>query len=350
MRIIKIVFTLCVLCSSAVFAQGPPPAQVVVTKIIQQEVSENRSFLGLLYYDRISHVSSEVSGLVEKVEVRESDLVKKGDPLVSLDTEMLDKGIALQRSRMDRIDLQIRHEEKNFKRLEKLFAKDGVSEKDYEDALYEYQDALKEKQTEETELEKLQIQKRKSVIEAPFDGVILEKSIDIGDWVQQGKQLVRIACTEELFVRVPVSETILRFVTVGQKVAVTINAYNKELLGTIDDVDTTADAKTKNVFLKVRIPAMTKVAENMSATVFVPTSERKLLSIIPRDALIKFQGKDFVYTVKDGKAALLPVNIVTYLDGKIGADNTYFTPGMPIVTEGNERLQPDQPVVIAEKK
>jgi multidrug efflux pump subunit AcrA (membrane-fusion protein) len=71
------------------------------------------------------------------------------------------------------------------------------------------------------------------------------------------------------------------------------------------------------------------------------------LSLIPRDALVKFQGKDFVYTVKEGKAAILPVNIVTYLGTTIGADNPHFATGMPIVTEGNERLRPDQPVVVA---
>ena len=95
---------------------------------------------------------------------------------------------------------------------------------------------------------------------------------------------------------------------------------------------------------------MEKVAENMSATVFIPTSPKRLLSIIPRDALIKFKGQDFVYTVKDDKAVILPVNIVTYLGDTVGADNPYFAAGMPVVIEGNERLQPDQPVVIAGEK
>ena len=59
-----------------------------------------------------------------------------------------------------------------------------------------------------------------------------------------------------------------------------------------------------------------------------------------------FQGKDFVYTVKEGKASILSVNIVTFLGNKVGADNPYFVPGMPVVIEGNERLRPDQPVTV----
>ena len=72
--------------------------------------------------------------------------------------------------------------------------------------------------------------------------------------------------------------------------------------------------------------------------------------MIKRDALIKFQGKDFVYTVKDGKAAILPVNIVVYAGEFLGVDNPYIVAGMPVVVDGNDRLKPDQPVEIIEKK
>ena len=68
--------------------------------------------------------------------------------------------------------------------------------------------------------------------------------------------------------------------------------------------------------------------------------------MIPRDALIRFQGNDFVYTIKEDKAVMLPVNIVTYLGDRIGADNGHFTEGLPIIVDGNERLRAGQSVVI----
>jgi len=346
-RVFQILLLLWLFCGATVLAQEPPPAKVGVTAISQREVAENKAFLGILYYDRTSNVSSEVAGLVENISVREGDRVRKSSPLVRLNTDLLDKKIAISRTRIEQIELRIRHAEKNYQRLDTLYAEQGVSEKDFDDAYFTYQEYGKDKQTAEKELEELLLQKEKSVIKAPYDGVILEKNVDAGDWVQQGKQLVRIGSTDDLFVRVPVAETVLRFITVKTKVPVEINAFNQEVEGTIEDFDPTADAKTKNVFLKVRIPAITKVAENMSATAYIPTSAKRQLSIIPRDALIKFEGQDFVYTVKDNKAAILPVNIVTYLGKTIGADNPYFVSGMAVVVEGNERLRPDQPVVVA---
>ena len=106
----------------------------------------------------------------------------------------------------------------------------------------------------------------------------------------------------------------------------------------------------KNVFLKINIPELPLVAQNMSAVVSVSASEKRKLSVMKRAALVKFQGNDFVYTVKEGKAAILPVNIVTFQDDLVGVDNPYIVPGMDVVIEGNERLRPDQPVVIAGEK
>ena len=70
-------------------------------------------------------------------------------------------------------------------------------------------------------------------------------------------------------------------------------------------------------------------------------------SILKRAALVKFQGSDFVYTVKEGKAAIMPVSVVSYLGDRVAVSDPYIVPGMSVVVEGNERLRPDQPVVIA---
>lgn len=346
MRYLQALLFFVFLTGSLVYAQEQPPARVGISKIIFQEVAQNRSFIGTLYYERISHVSSEVSGLVTKIDVRAGERVDKSTTLIYLDTEMLEKEILILQNQIEQAELHINHAQKNYQRMDSLYKKNGVSERDYDDAQFVYQEALLKKLSAETILEKLLIQKRKSVINAPFDGIILEKNVDSGDWVQQGKPLINIGSVNDLFIKVPVAETLLRFVSIGQSVPVIINAYNKEMTGTIENLSPIADAKTKNVFLKIRIPMLTKVVQNMSATVFISTGNGQKMAMIPRDALIRFQGKDVVYTIKKKKAVILPVNVVTYLGDQIGADNKHFVEGMPVVVDGNERLRPGQSVII----
>ncbi len=115
-------------------------------KVVSEEVSTTQSVTGILYYERVSEISTEVAGLVEEVGVSQGDQVKKGEPLVRLNTEILEREIALTKTRIEQIDLRINNTEKDFKRLERLYKSSGVSEKDYDDALYAYQDAGKEKQ------------------------------------------------------------------------------------------------------------------------------------------------------------------------------------------------------------
>ena len=344
----KVLLIICILAfCSVVYADGPPPAKVVVGQVVSEEVSTTQSVTGILYYERISEISTEVAGLVEEVNVSQGDQVKKGDPLVRLNTEILEMENALTKTRIEQIELRINNTQKNYKRLDRLYKSSGVSEKDFDDALYAYQDAGKEKQASKDTLAKLMIQQRRSIIKAPFDGVVLNKNVDSGAWVQQGILLVSIGSSSDLFVRAPIAEDLLQFIVLGEPVQVILNAYNREVSGTVIGIDPVADLKTKNVFLKIKIPPMDLVAQNMSANVFIPSSIKRQLSVISRAAVIKFQGKDFVYTVKEGKASILPVNIVAYLGQKVAVDNPYIVPGLPVVVEGNERLRPDQPVVVA---
>ncbi len=347
MRFLYLVLISMIVNASTVFAQGPPPAKVVLDEVIQQEIADNQSVIGVLYYERVSEVSTEVAGLVENIEVSQGDRVQKGDPLVHLSTEILDREIALTRIRLEQVELRISNSKKNFNRLEKLYKESGISEKDYDDSLYSYQDAQKEKQVSEQQLQKLLIQKKRSVITAPFAGIILTKDVDSGAWVQQGKKLVSIGSTSDLIVRAPIAENLLQYVTPGETVPVIINGFGKEIKGVIKDIDPIADPKTKNVFLKIKIEPQPLIAQNMSATVFVPSGPKRKLSVIKRAALIKFQGKDFVYTVKDGKAVILPVNVVSYMGELIGIDHPAIQAGMAVVVEGNERLRPDQAVIVA---
>ncbi len=346
MRIFQILLVLVLINGAMVYAWEQPPANVVVSKIVFQKQAQNRSFIGTLFYDRISHVSSEVSGLVKNISVRVGDRVKKGKVLVTLDIEMLEKEISFHRNQIKQAALRIMHSKKNYQRMNSLYKTGGIREKDYDDAGFVYKEALLKKLSAQTILDKLMIQKGKSVITSPFEGIVLEKNVDSGDWVQQGKQIASIGSVNDLFIKVPVAETLLKFISSGDKVPVIINAYNRELIGTIDNLSPIADAKTKNVVIKVRIPMLTRVAQNMSANVFISTGSKQNLAVIPRDALFKFQGKDFVYTVKEKKAVQLPVNIVAYLGNSIGADDEHFTEGMPVIVEGNERLRPDQSIVI----
>ncbi len=141
------------------YAQEQPPASVVITKVNSEKVSQTQSVIGIVYYDRISEVSTEVTGLVQTVLAQKGSHVRQGDALVRLDTEMLDNEIALKKTHIAQNDLLLKNTGKNFKRLETLYKESGVSEKDYDDALFTFQNARLEKQARQEELANLLIKR-----------------------------------------------------------------------------------------------------------------------------------------------------------------------------------------------
>lgn len=61
---------------------------------------------------------------------------------------------------------------------------------------------------------------------------------------------------------------------------------------------------------------------------------------------MQIKGKDFVYSVKENKAKMLPLNIVARTKGFVAVDKPPVTTGMMVVIDGNDRLRPDQAVTI----
>ena len=349
MKILGALLCSLIFLSSAKAEDGPPrmpPAKIVVAAIEERIVAENTPIIGVLYFDRVSGLSTEVAGMVKSVHFREGDRIKRGAVLLNLSTDFIDKEIELAEMRIDEISVRIERTDKDLERYGTLVRQKAIREKDHEDVGFERRELITQRDALRKQLEITRLKKAKSIIRAPFDGIVLAKGMDVGDWIDPGKEFCRIGSTEDVFVKVPIAEELLPYSGKGDIVNVTINAFDKRVRGKIAGILPVADPRTKNVMLKIRLPQMEIVVENMSATVYVPVSKRKRLKLVPRDALVNFQGKDIIYTVKEGKAAVLPIHIVAFVDEFAVLDNKEIPKGMTVVVDGNDRLRPGQPVQI----
>jgi RND family efflux transporter MFP subunit len=331
------------------WAQGPPPARVAVLEVFEKEVAPTTLLVGVVDFDQSAGISSEISGLIVNHRMVEGQVVRKGDLLVQLSTEFLEKDIGVVDQQIAQLGIRIEKTRKNLKRFETLFKEDATSEKDYDDLAF----TLRELQAERASLQVTRAKKRlelaKSHIKAPFDGLVVERFKDIGEWIAPSDPVCQLAAVEHTMIKVPVSEALIRYVKPGQEVAVTIKALGRDFKGRIRAIVPKVDPKSKTFELKVSVSYARGLLQNMSATVNVPSGHKKNLMMIKRDALVRHQGKQFIYSVKEGKASILPVQVAA-VDGEyLGVEAPYITAGMPVVVDGNERLQPGQAVQIVDK-
>lgn len=326
--------------------EGPPPAKVIMGAVQIRLVSDNTPIVGTLYFEKVSKVSTEVSGLVQAIPFHAGDRVKKGDLLVRLNTDFLEKDIDLALTRIEQVDIQIEKASKDLQRYEALYRENAATEKVYDDLRFSRRNLRKERKALDHTLEINRLKKAKSAIYAPFDGIVLEKCAEVGDWVAPGALFCRLGALDALCVKVPVAEELMMYSKPGEQIQVTLPAFRKSINGTVSGYLPEADLKTKNVMVKIRLPRIPGVVENLSATVQVPTGPPRKLALVPRRALVNLKGGDFVYTVKEGKAVPLPVRISAFVGEFAGIEGPAVTAGMSVIVDGGERLRPEQPVQI----
>lgn len=341
------VFTLLALPALS-YAEGPdqPPARVVISQIEQKAIAKTLDVVGTLQFDRISALSPEVSGLVEAVLVTEGDHVEQGAPLFRLNLDFVENEIRTVRKRIAQVGTRLAQAKKDLTRYETLFNQQAASEQEYDKMRLSMEDLALQKATLEENLKLALLKKEKSVIRAPFAGVVLEKNANEGNWVGPGSRLCLLGSMEDLYVKVPMPESLLIFAKQGEEVGVRINALGLATRGSITGYIPVADPTTKNVFVKVKLPIMETAVLNMSATASMPAAIKQTMTLVPRDALVTFQGQTMVYTIKDGAATPLPVTVLAYVRGAAGIAEGPVVPGMDVVIDGNDRLRPGQPVTV----
>lgn len=341
-----IVFIFLLLVPLSALAAGPPPANVVVTKVLEKEIAKTVRIMGVVDFDEKSRLAPEISGLVVSQDMNEGQIAKKGTILLRLSPDFIRKDIQIIQQQIKQAEIKISNATRNLKRLEGLYRQKVTSEKDYDDLSDTFKELVVQKRTLVRTLEKKELELEKTVIRAPFDALILERYKTEGEWVSRDTPICLLGSVKDTIVKAAISENLVGFIRPGQKISLVITALNKPFTADLTAIVPVADPRSKTFQIKIAIPYFKEILQNMSAAVNVPASPRMKLKMIKRDALVRFKGKDFAYTVKDGMAKILPIKIAA-VDGEyVGVAAPYIVAGMPVVIDGNERLRPDQPVKI----
>ena len=160
-----------------------------------------------------------------------------------------------------------------------------------------------------------------TLIRAPFDGVILSKSANVGDMVTPFSRatdskgaVVTMADMDTLEVEADVSESSLSKVRVGQPAEIVLDALpDARFLGHISRMVPTVDRAKATVMTKVRFDRIDpRVLPEMSAKVSflsqdVTPEQQKPLTAVAADAIVARDGSSAVFVVRDGVATAVPV-------------------------------------------
>ncbi|MEM7209629.1 MAG: efflux RND transporter periplasmic adaptor subunit [Pseudomonadota bacterium] len=335
---------------SAYGADDQPPARVGTQTVVEQLQVQTDSFSGVVHFARVADVSVEVSGVVLEVPFQSGDRVQKGDLLVRIDTDFAQQDIAITRGQMAQVQAQLEREQSVLKRREALMANDAVSRDAFDEAFYSVQALERELETLAEQVKRKELEISKSEIRAPFEGLILDTFVQNGEAVAPLTPIASVAAISHIEARVSLAQEQLRYQQSGAKIAVKVESLNQDIEGSFFGFAPTVDLRSKNAVAKIAIPYRDGLLQNMAVSVQLPMSETQKMRVFSRDAVVNFQGGNFVYAVKDDTAQLLPITIAARVGENVGVTDESVFAGMQVVIDGNDRLQPGQNVeVIAEQ-
>ena len=336
----------------AKFAQMPPtPVTTVMVK--NQTWQPVLSAVGSLRAVNGVTVSTDLAGIVSKINFESGTQVKKGALLVALDTQQEE---AQMRSAEAKLDLS----KTELDRKRDLVKNKAISQSDWDNA----ESLVRQMQASVDEMKAMIARKQ---IVAPFDGVLGIRQANLGQYLNTGAAIVPLQSLDPIYVEFNLPQQHLNQVAVGKKLRIIAKGLgDAEFPGEITAVNALIDESTRNITIQgtIKNPEH-KLRPGMFVTVEVLLPENKAVLAIPSSSISYAPYGDSVYVVTekkddDGKVVNgpdgKPVREVVQQTVKLGttrgdqvAVDCGLKEGDEVVTSGTFKLRPHMPVSIDNK-
>ena len=238
-------------------------------------------------------VGTQVSGEVNKVYVDYNSQVKAGQLIAELDKTNLKVSVSEAQISYEKALNELNYIKKNYERQKSLYADKLISEADFDEISYKYNNAKSSLTQSKASLDKAKTNLGYADIYSPVDGVVLSKSIEEGQTVAASfntPTLFTIAQDlTKMQVEADIDEADIGQIKVGQRVTFTVDAFqndvfNGKVVQVRLDPKVTSNVVTYTVIIEADNPDL-KLMPGLTATVSIYTLEISNVLTIPESAL-----------------------------------------------------------------
>jgi len=290
-------------------------------------------------------ILSKVPGRVAEVLVKDGDAVRKGDPLILLDTRDYGRVVARERALLATAKAKVAYARRNVARKQEL-AKEGLlSALDMDFALRELELMDLDVLTARVTLTQAEDRLRDARIVAPASGTAIRRKIEPGEMVVPGvestfekRALLMIADLSRLVIKVELNQIDVSKVRHGQRVTATFDGLPDERFAAhvTEIAPASTKAKELDVFpIKAELEkADPRIKPGMTADVRIHIEERPNAVTVPLESVRREAGKVFVKRIieQEKKRHTERVEVV------LGTQNDRFAEVLSGISEGEEVL------------
>jgi membrane fusion protein, multidrug efflux system len=279
-----------------------PPVQASTVVVGEAAVPRFLTLTGTLNAFEDSDVAAGAAGKVLSVHVERGSLVKKGDVLVRLDSRAASAQAAEARAQLELARTQKELAEGDCERNQKLFEGGSVSTADHQRAQAQCRNAAAQAAAAEARVQLVETNLSDTTLRAPFDGMVAERVVAVGEYVRQDSRVVTMLATDPLRLEFTVPEASAAGVQKDQEVEFTLTADPNTVLRTkVTYVGPALRRGTRDLVVEALVPNPGhKLLPGQFATAKLRLGELSL-PVVPREAVRAEAGEARVFVVSDGR-------------------------------------------------
>ena len=333
-----LISTLVWLAAPNAWASGPgekPTAvPVVAAEVHVQPLSERVEALGTLQADESVAITSQVTETISVVHFDDGQRVRAGDPLVEMTS-------AEEHALLEEARVRTREAERQYERVKSLVAQRSASESLLDER-------KRDLDTARALLTAIESRVADRFIKAPFDGVLGLRNVSPGALVEPGDLITTLDDDRLMKLDFSVPSVHLASLQPGLGIEATSSAFGARVFkGVVRGIDSRIDPVTRSVRVRAILP-------NPDFTLKPGLLMRVVLLLDPREALtvpeaaILHRGQEhFVLRLSEDEAGItaerIRIRIGTRIPGWVEVRDG-LAPGERVVTEGQEKVRPGQPL------
>ncbi|TWU37128.1 Multidrug resistance protein MdtA precursor [Novipirellula artificiosorum] len=347
------------------------PQLVRVSTIQKKSILPVRTLVGDMIAVRKATIATEVAGKVIELPVDEGTQVVGGKTLLA---RIDDTWTSLE---VDKIVTQIAEKKATL-------AFENVDLERYEDMLRQKAVSVSEAEQKRSLIEELEAslsqldvllreaKERMARLEifAPFDGSVVAKLAEVGEYVSIGSQIVEIVSNGRIDAQIMVPEESLPLLEVGSQLDLMVDSLGLELQGTVFSINAQGSIGSRTFPVRVELDDQNgKLLPGMGVSVFVPMMRESTELLVPRDAVLTKPDESMIWILQPlqsggpeqdpqtkFEAQPVPVRVLSHTRDAYAiaclrdSDIERVAAGVQVVTEGLERLVPGAIVRVDEDR
>jgi RND family efflux transporter MFP subunit len=325
------------------WAQSAAPSPVAVDEAKLDTFSAALWVSGTVISRSDARIGAETDGRITWV-AEVGERVEQGKPVAVIDDTDLELELQDNQAVLASLRARERYLKNNMERLNQLASRNNASANQLDEARAELDMIIQEIRRAEVSVAQTSRRIDQTRVLAPFSGVVVERQVQVGEFVGRGSQVARLVDTENREIRAQAPLSVSSYIHEGLEVSV--KHQENATLSPVKRVIPVGDERSR--MFEVRIAANDPAwVIGSPVRVALPNSDPRELVAVPRDALVLRGSEIFVLRVtSENVVEKVSVNTGIGLGSLVEVIGD-VSGGDRVVTRGAERLKPGQEVVIA---